>query len=480
MKNQSKKCREKGPYRWIILISYSFLNCFTWGSLYGSGLLYSSWSHEFTSWSKAFVSLVGSLPVAIGCGLGPIYGAIIQRYGYRKSAFFGGLIMSSGFITSSFQSDMIGLFVTYGLITGFGAGLANYSGSNAANEYFVKDRLIAEGVSGAFLSLGVFVVTEMIHVCTDLYTWRGATLISGAVHLNLCVFGLLLLTPDQVDHHQLNLFKNKKVNEIPLQNCQDIEEKISESFNEKLVVKDSENNIVETKQLIDTENEEIVQNQTEQKESMMSFCIRLMKAWRLATFNVLVISDCLTWTAMLVPYIHLFERTRLLGFDENLSAWISSVNGIGGIVGKIILSFIFYRLKIHPFYAFGINQVLIGLITILSPFWSTVEGLFFFSFSFGFLSGGYGFMKTSVAQMLGYKNFNAYFSWFLLLEGLGLALGPMFGGWLFSITQSYVATFLFTGSLLLVSGLFAAFKNVAIKFDERLNTVTPKAMTETC
>ena len=55
---------------------------------------------------------------------------------------------------------------------GFGAGLANYSGSNAANEYFVKDRLIAEGVSGAFLSLGVFVVTEMIHVCTDLYTWR--------------------------------------------------------------------------------------------------------------------------------------------------------------------------------------------------------------------------------------------------------------------------------------------------------------------
>ena len=64
----------------------------------------------------------------------------------------------------------------------------------------------------------------------------------------------------------------------------------------------------------------------------------------------------------------------------------------------------------------------------LSPLWSTAEGLFFYATVFGFMSGGYGYIKASVSLMLGRELYGVSFSWFLLLEGFGLAFGPTIGG----------------------------------------------------
>ena len=73
-------------------------------------------------------------------------------------------------------------------------------------------------------------------------------------------------------------------------------------------------------------------------------------------------------------------------------------------------------------------QLLIGLVTLFSPAWDTQTGLFAFSSAFGFLSGSYGFLKAGVSQVLGKEKFSTSFSWFLMLEGLGIGLGPTIGG----------------------------------------------------
>ena len=88
-------------------------------------------------------------------------------------------------------------------------------------------------------------------------------------------------------------------------------------------------------------------------------------------------------------------------------------------------------------------KVLTGLITALSPMWSTKTGLFVYSSIFGFISGSYGFIRTGVSQLLGKELFSTSFSWFLLLEGIGMCLGPTIGGDFRSLKENL---YIFTSS----------------------------------
>ena len=49
---------------------------------------------------------------------GPLFGIIIQRFGYRTSSIMGGLIMSVGWVLTAYQTSIWGLLVTFGIVTG--------------------------------------------------------------------------------------------------------------------------------------------------------------------------------------------------------------------------------------------------------------------------------------------------------------------------------------------------------------------------
>ena len=47
----------------------------------------------------------------------------------------------------------------------------------------------------------------------------------------------------------------------------------------------------------------------------------------------------------------------MLNISEDTSAWINACNGFGGIFGKPVVAFLFYKYKVHPLYAYGVLQV---------------------------------------------------------------------------------------------------------------------------
>lgn len=435
-----------GNFRWFILFACCMCNAISWGTLYSCGVLYSSWTREFKTTSKAFISLVGALPLAISCGLGPLFGMIIGKYGYRSSCIFGGLLMSLGWILSSFMNSIQGLLITFGLLTGFGGGLANFAGANAMNDYFIKDRVFGEGWVGTALCIGLFVSTELLQKLTERFSWKGAMLISGALNLHLCAIGMFLIRPDQAKTHPLNFWRQKS----------------SERKHNLITVVEDHNQNIEKKPDGMEQKE-----QKAQRRSFLQFLQTSVRLWRRPAFIFLIMSDTLSWTASFIPFVHLVERARVLNIDDDTSAWINSFAGIGGAVGKVSLSWFFQKIKIHPLYAYGITQTLEGLITIFSPFWSTVEGLFVYATLFGFLSGGYGFLKASVALILGREQYGVSFSWFLLIEGFGIAFGPTIGGYLYAYTLSYTSTFMFSGTLIFVSGIMCVWKKTILVYDTR-------------
>ena len=56
--------------------------------------------------------------------------------------------------------------------TGFGGGLANFAASTALNDYYVKDRVLAEGISGSTMCAGLFVGTGVLQKLVDLFEWQ--------------------------------------------------------------------------------------------------------------------------------------------------------------------------------------------------------------------------------------------------------------------------------------------------------------------
>lgn len=57
--------------------------------------------------------------------------------------------------------------------------------------YFEKRRSLALGIAAAGVGVGAFILGPLTNFLIEEYNWRGATLILGAIHLNMSVTGLL-------------------------------------------------------------------------------------------------------------------------------------------------------------------------------------------------------------------------------------------------------------------------------------------------
>ena len=79
---------------------------------------------------------------------GPVASACIDRWGCRPTVIVGGAISALGFLLSYFTPSLPLLFLTFGLISGFGFSLTFSASIVAVTYYFDKRRAIATGLTG--------------------------------------------------------------------------------------------------------------------------------------------------------------------------------------------------------------------------------------------------------------------------------------------------------------------------------------------
>lgn len=142
---------------------------------------------------------------------GLFVGPLIRAFSYRKVALVGSSLCALGLALTYPAKSMAHILATYSIIngknklfkdnllilfiiSGLGVGLTASSTFVALNNYFLKRRGQAVGLTLAGTAFGMMLMPQAVKFLLEAYSFRGAILILGAFALN-SVVGSCLLQP---------------------------------------------------------------------------------------------------------------------------------------------------------------------------------------------------------------------------------------------------------------------------------------------
>lgn len=180
-----------GGYGWLIVFVSFLINMIADGITFSFGVFNVEFLKYFGD-SKGKTAWISSIFMATPLLSGPIASYLTDRYGCRKVTIVGAITASIGFLLSAVSNSMEMLFVTFGIIAGFGLSLCYVAAVVIVAYYFDKKRSFATGISVCGSGIGTFLFPPLIQYLITHYGWRGCTVLLAGILLNMCVCGALM------------------------------------------------------------------------------------------------------------------------------------------------------------------------------------------------------------------------------------------------------------------------------------------------
>lgn len=179
-----------GGWGWVVVFASFMVNLIADGITFSFGVFYPHFLEYFGE-GKGKTAWIAGIFMAMPLLSGPIASFLTDRYGCRRVTVFGALLAALGFVISAFVDNMETLFITFGIMAGFGLSLCYVAAVVIVAYYFDKKRSLATGISVCGSGIGTFIFAPLTYVLLDEYGWRGTTLILAGLFLNMAVCGLL-------------------------------------------------------------------------------------------------------------------------------------------------------------------------------------------------------------------------------------------------------------------------------------------------
>ena len=148
--------------------------------------------------------------MASGFLLSPLGSYITDRFSYRFTAILGSLSGIVGFLLATLSSKLWMLYLTYGLLSGFGYRMIYNSSTLVVVDYFVKWRSLAVGIVTSATAVGMLVMSQVTEVLLNAFGWQ-ATLRGFAALYFVCGLCSTVFVP--LDKFKEDTIYNKSTKE---------------------------------------------------------------------------------------------------------------------------------------------------------------------------------------------------------------------------------------------------------------------------
>jgi MFS family permease len=171
-----------------IILALCFANMVVMRGVNGAfGVYYLALLEEF-SWSRSDGASIASANFFVYAVAAPLVGLAFDRFGPRLLMPLGAFLVGGGLIGSSFATSLLGMYISYGVITALGQGALSFVGHNALISFwFVRRRATAIGIASMGQGVGALVMVPLTQLLIDQLGWRSTYIATGSLLLFVLV-----------------------------------------------------------------------------------------------------------------------------------------------------------------------------------------------------------------------------------------------------------------------------------------------------
>ncbi|MFC1943012.1 MFS transporter [Chloroflexota bacterium] len=408
-------------YGWIVVATSFITMTIIYGLRFSFSVFYVAILDDF-GWTRASTAGIYSLSLLVYGLSSPIAGFLLDRLGVKKTICLGSVLLSIGVGACSLANTIWHLYVLFGVVAAFGMACAGYiPNSTIITNWFVRRRATAIGIVLAGNGLG-YLMGTVAQVLISHLEWRGAYIVLAALPIAIIVPLVIL-------------FQRQRPEDMGLSPDGDLKERSTAGSNPlpEVVGKTT-----------------IGDREWTSQEWTLGKAIRTYRFWLLffASFTMFGIG-------LQILITHHVAFMVDVGFSKVFAASIHGLFGILVVVGRFG-GFICDRIGREWVYTIGwvgfiIAVSLLYLVSNYSYPWLLYLYAVILGLSAGIIPTAH---VSTIADFFQGKNFGLINGVITLGFGMGGALGPWLGGYIFDMTQSYNLAF---ASVLLGVSLAAIF-----------------------
>ncbi|PIF78318.1 putative MFS family arabinose efflux permease [Variovorax sp. 54] len=354
--------------------------------------------------SRGEVSLVFSLAGFLYFGLGVFSGPLADRWGARRLAVAGMVLVGLGLALASQARSLTQIFWAYGLGVGLGVGASYVPVLGAVQRWFVRQRGFASGLAVSGIGVGTLAMPPLASWLIDTLGWRDAYLALGVLAAVVGV-GLALLVENDPRARGLGPDGDPP---------------------------------------------------KAQASAALPSGASVREAIGSGRFAGLYAACLISSFGLFVPFVHLVPYALDHGVAASSAVLLLGAIGVGSTAGRFFLGGLADRMGRHyalPLMSAGMALSLV-VWAVSGGFW----GLALFAFAYGVFYGGFvALLPALVMDWFGGRHIGAIIGILYTSVAIGTLIGPSAAGFAFDLTRSYLLPILVAiGANLVAAGLLLA------------------------
>lgn len=371
---------------------------FGFGLRYSFSVFYVTLFEEF-GWGRAETAGIYSIHRLVYAALAPVAGILVDRWGPRRLMPAALALVAAGFACAAFITSLWHLYVLLGVVLAAGIVMIEYVPNAAIVSRWVEGgRGLASAIAFTGMGTGALIIVPLAQILISALGWRGAFVVLG-------VGTFLLLTPI------ILLFQRGRPEEMGYEGPRPL-------MGGKEIILEVVN------------------------PSWAAFPWTVRTAMKTRAFWFLTISFFLQSVSGELMIVHQIAHVVDLRYSKTLAASTFGLVYLIAIAGMFFWGSASDRWGRERMFLFGTIFMLagLGLFMRLGPgaIWPLYGFVVLYGFGFGSRAPLYSAVAADLFQGRG---FGAILGALTVGFGLGGAVGPWLGGWIFDVFRSYQAAF---------------------------------------